>query len=484
MDLEWLVRVLQRKCLLTFDEKILVGVSGGPDSLCLLDVLHRLHLPVLAAHFDHHLRPESSQDAQVVRSVAARLNVPFILGQGDVAAFAQSEKLSLEEAARILRYRFLFAEARRHAAQAVAVGHTADDQVETVLMHLLRGAGLSGLKGMDFSTILPGWDESIPLVRPLLFAWREDTLAYCQAQSLPYVMDASNQDTTFFRNRLRHELVPFLSSYNPQIKQTLWRTSQVLTGEDSLVQNAITQAWQSCLHVQRADHLTFYWSPLRHLSRPLQRGVVRRAIAQLRPQMRDVDFEAVERAVDFIEAPPRTGQMDWIQGLVIALSPTSDGEPFFVLGERGAFDLPDWSGEHGPQLAQAEEQPLSVPGQVTLSSGWQIYSNWIDLESDPAQPIFSSSPWEAWLDAAEVMAPLHLRRPHPGDRFQPLGMGAHTIKLSDFWINEKLPRRLRSAWPLVCSAGRIIWVPGFRLADPFRLTASTRRALYLKLVRL
>src|SRR5512146_2662668 len=163
MKLEDLLETALRSCLLDREKPLIVGVSGGPDSLCLLDGLARLRFLLIAAHFDHRLRPESGQDAEVVRQAAESLGVQFALGSADVSACARDERLSIEEAARLLRYRFLFEQARRFKAQAVAVGHTADDQVESVLMHLLRGAGLSGLKGMSYRAIVPEWDNEIPL---------------------------------------------------------------------------------------------------------------------------------------------------------------------------------------------------------------------------------------------------------------------------------------------------------------------------------
>ena len=166
--LEKFETVLSGKCGLDSQRTILVGVSGGPDSLCLLDLLHRAGHKVVVAHFNHKLRPEAEIEAKAVEETARQLTVPFVVESADVQLYAQNERLSLEEAARNLRYRFLFAQAHHFNAQAVAVGHTADDQAETVLMHFLRGAGLNGLRGMPYRTLLPGFDKEIPVVRPFI----------------------------------------------------------------------------------------------------------------------------------------------------------------------------------------------------------------------------------------------------------------------------------------------------------------------------
>ena len=170
------------------DKLLVVGVSGGADSVCLLDSLHRLGLPLVAAHFDHGLRDESKEDACRVEALVKDMGLPFQQARKDVRALAAREGLSIEEAARKARYRFLFDTARSHQAQAVAVAHTADDQVETVLMHLLRGAGLGGLKGISSRLVIPEWDENLPLVRPLLGVWRSETEAWCAEKKLPALM--------------------------------------------------------------------------------------------------------------------------------------------------------------------------------------------------------------------------------------------------------------------------------------------------------
>ena len=156
--LENISSILREECGLVKDRFVIAGVSGGPDSLCLMNVLRESGYRVIVAHFNHKLRPDSDADANTVEQTAGRLNLKSVIENGDVRAFAEAEKMSIEEAARILRYRFLMQQARRFNAQAVAVGHTADDQVETVLMHFLRWAGLSGLKGMTHRTILKTFD--------------------------------------------------------------------------------------------------------------------------------------------------------------------------------------------------------------------------------------------------------------------------------------------------------------------------------------
>jgi tRNA(Ile)-lysidine synthase len=475
MKLDQFLDTTLRLCRLVREEPVLVGVSGGADSLCLLDSLAGLQFRVVAAHFDHGLRSDSARDAEKVRLAAEKLGVPFVLGSADVSGYAREQRLSLEAAARALRYRFLFDQARRITAQAVAVGHTADDQVETVLMHLLRGAGLNGLQGMTSSSLHADWDAAIPLVRPLLGFWRAETLAYCAERGLQPVFDPTNLDTAFFRNKLRNELIPLLEAVQPEIRQTLWRTAQALSGDAEIVRAAVEAAWSGCRAEQVGEAVILRRPEFQALSPGLQRGLLRKAVAGLQngagDAPRDVDYEAIERAARFARSPG-DGQVD----LALGLRLVAEGERLLVTRSALPWDA-RW-----PRLETAELH-LAFPGETALSSGWQMAAEWVEQAGFPVFPTADASPWEAWLDASSLPGEVCLRRAQPGDRFQPLGMEGHSLKLSDFWINEKLPRRARAAWPLVAAGKQILWVPGFRLAHPYRVQKNTRKALHLRLFR-
>ena len=253
------------------------------------------------------------------------------------------QSLSLEEAARMLRYRFLFAEARKQAAQAVAVGHTADDQVETVLMHFLRGAGLSGLKGMEYRTILPLFDAQIPLVRPLLSLWRADTEAYCRDHDLEPHIDASNADQSYFRNRLRHALIPEMEKYNPRFKESLLRTAQALQSDHAALQEVLETAWKEVVLEQAETWVAFDRSRLAALGSGLRKNLIRRAAESLRPASRDFGFDALERAASFCEAPAGR-QIDFVNGL-------------YLFAENGKIHLAAYEADlpfaQWPQVSQA-----------------------------------------------------------------------------------------------------------------------------------
>jgi tRNA(Ile)-lysidine synthase len=466
--------ILQQDCHLDAAQTILIGVSGGADSLTLLDALHCLGYPLIVAHFNHRLRPEAGDDARAVGRLAEERGAPFVLGEADVPAFAKANLLSVEEAARTLRYRFLFGQAEQFGAQAVAVAHTADDQIETALMHLLRGAGLAGLKGMPAWALPTAWSERIPLARPLLSFWRAEIDAYCAERGLTPLADQSNQDTAYFRNRLRHELIPYLRSYNPQIKALLWRTTQVLAADQAVLEQVVDAAWEGCDGERGSGWVAWNAAKLQAQPVGVRRRLLRRGLALLRPGLRDIEFETVERALGFLARPPQTGQCDLAAGLRL-------------LWEADRLWLAAWEsdlpGSPWPQVTAGPFE-LDVPGSVSLPGGWLLSAQVVDdVACAYAQAIENADPFRAWIAADKLDQPLVVRSRRPGDRFQPLGMTDHSVKLSDLMINLKLPRRARPAWPLICSGNEIIWAPGCRLGHRHRLTASSQGAIFLALRR-
>lgn len=471
--LEQLREQLTNACQVRADAPTLVGVSGGPDSLCLLDALHSLGYRVIAAHFNHRLRAEAAEDARFVEQFARRLGVPFLGGEGDVAQFAADHSISVEEAARMQRYGFLFDQAATSGAQAVAVAHTADDQVETVLMHLLRGAGLAGLKGMPARALPHAWSETIPLVRPLLGVWRREVSEYCQLRTLQPVIDASNLDTTFFRNRLRHEVIPYLETINPNFRQLLWRTSDVLAGDFALIERLTAEAWSFCLKDSTEGAIGLALAGLTALPLGLQRNVLRKAIAALRPGLRDAGFELVERATDFIHQPTQTRQQDLGLGLRLTV------EQRIIWLAAWEADLP---GADFPQ-APAQKTRLEIPGRLALGNGWLLEAEPVAAVTALDEARANEDPYRAWIDLPEGEA-LTVRGRKPGDRFQPFGLGGRSRKVADFMINIKLPQRARENWPLVCAGVQIAWLPGFRLAHPFALSEASQRVIVVSLRKL
>ena len=463
------------QCQLTRDRPILVGVSGGPDSLCLMQALRQEGYSVIVAHFNHQLRPDSDVEANTLEKIVSRNNIPSVFESGDVHGYAEKEGLSIEEAARTMRYRFLLGQARGCNAQALAVGHTADDQVETVLMHFLRGAGLTGLKGMTYRSFLPAFDEGMPIVRPLLDIWREETVVYCAANGLRPYHDPSNDSLNFLRNRIRHLLIPQLETYNPRFREAVWRSSRALAGDYSALIEVVDATWKECVESEGPGLITFDADMISTYAPGLQRNLIRRALEQVVPDVADMRFSTLDRAAEFLSTK-RFGRLDLTGGVRLLL----EGNLVYVAGKGVKLPFERW-----PQMPQREDSMmLPIPGQLNLSGGW-LFSceQWRIPALALEQALNNDNPFQVWLDASRLPKKLEVRVRRAGDRFEPFGMDGHTMKLSDFFINEKLPQRARDGWPLLCAGETVIWVPGFRPAHPFRLTDKTRQAIYFTLTQ-
>jgi tRNA(Ile)-lysidine synthase len=453
------------------------GVSGGPDSLCLLHLARfSSSLDITVAHFNHNLRPEANREAEFVRRMAEDMGLSFVTDSADVRGYASENGLSLEEAARLLRYRFLFAQARTLHASLVAVGHTADDQVETILMHFLRGAGLAGLKGMTGRTCPNEFDQEIPLVRPILHLWRHETEAYCHEQNLHPINDPSNTDETYFRNRLRHNLIPELEKYNPRFKNMLLRTAEALSGDYEVLTDCIDSAWNLVVQESGSGYVAFQFSLLAGFRRGLLRNILRRGMESLRPDMRNLDFDTLQRAADFIDVHPSLTpdvvprQIDLTEGLYLQ----REGDTIYLAALEA--DLPS---AHWPLIDGTYE--LQINQQVNFDDKTHLSIFEINIEDARQSAQANDNSFIAWMDADLTGDRFTIRTRCPGDRFKTLGMDGHTIKLSDFFVNVKLPERARDRWPLVIAGKEIAWVPGFRLSHTFRITDKTQRVVKLVL---
>jgi tRNA(Ile)-lysidine synthase len=477
---------IRRYQLLSPGNTVVVGVSGGPDSLCLLHMLRalapefdaRLHV----AHLHHGLRgSEADADAAFVQKIAAAWGLPSTIDRADVSTLAAQASASLEEAAREARYVFLGRLATQLGAPVVAVGHNADDQAETVLMHFLRGSGLAGLRGMRPQSSLPPPRVSgvryqvsgagCRLIRPLLFVPRAEILAYCVEHDLRPRYDRSNEDTTFFRNRLRQELLPLLESYNPRIHRILGSTAAVLGDDYELLRSDLAAAWPSVLLHENTDRLLLNLQAWRRLPAALQRGVLREAIHRLRASLRNVNYVHVDNALWLLREGTAGDRMTLPAGLEVVL-----GYDRFVVGNEG-IELPV---DHVPQM-DAAWLPVSAPGTTSLA-GWVAEASLLDPAELPPGWQANADPWQASLDA-DVLGPAPaMRTRKPGDRFQPLGMAGRSKLLAEMFTNAKIPTPARDRWPLlVTTAGDIAWVCGLRVDERARITATTQQVLHVRL---
>jgi len=477
--------------LLTVGDGVVVGVSGGPDSLCLLHLLRRLqeehHLRLHVAHLHHGARGEDADaDAAFVADLARQWGLSVTLVKEDVPAIARRHKLAFEEAARRVRYAFLAHVAGQVGASRIAVGHNADDQAETVLMHFLRGAGPAGLRGMRPATsiaeyrLLEGMgDYSLPspppvLIRPLLGTPRAQIEQYCAELGLQPRFDRSNLDTTYFRNRLRHELLPLLETYNPNIRRRLLHMAEVIAADYELLTRMRDWAWGEVVRRESDEAIVLDRAGWNAQPLSIQRALIREAAYRLRPWLRDVDFVHVEAAVR-VGREGTTGNRATLPGGLALIV----GYDVLTVADADYEPPPE-----GPVLPSGTELPVGLPGLTPLPDGkWHLEASFLDtwtaatVEGNPDR-------WTAYLDAASVREPLLLRTRRSGDRFRPQGMAGQAPRLTDWMINAKIPRAWRDSLPLlVAGDGEILWVCGWRVSETATIRPTTRQVARFRFIR-
>ena len=436
---------IQEHHLLEPQETVLAAVSGGSDSLCLLLVLKELGFTVRVAHFDHGLRPESERDAETVQRLAQTLGIDFHGERGDVRLRAKQKRMTLEEAARDLRYDFLLRTAADCRVPAIAIGHTADDQAETVLMHLMRGSGLQGLRGIRPETFSRG----LRIIRPLLRLTHAQTVEYCRQAGWQPLEDPSNQDLSFARNRIRRELIPQLREYNHQIVPVLCRLSEIAAAQTELLDRATDDFFHRFLLPVEPGVVRIMRDEFNQIPLAVRQAVIRRAVGEIAGTLSDLAYRHVNRAIEFSLTPSSTHRMNLALGIDVSIEKQS-----LVLRKRGAAPTsPEW-----------EKAPLPVPGEVSIRRpDWKFHIARKEFSGLPSADA-GKDPWTIRMDADKIRLPLFLRKREPGDRFFPAGMPG-TVRLNDFLATHHLPRAERDCWPMVCDGNGILWIPGYRLRE-------------------
>lgn len=435
---------VERRRLLKGGERVLVAVSGGPDSLSLLHALdrlaHALDLELHVAHFDHRLRRASGRDAAFVARAAAGLGLPVTVRAAEASDVPKGR--SPEEIARERRYAFLEETADAIGAAAIATGHTLDDQAETVLMRVLGGTGTHGLGGIP--------PRRGRVVRPLIDVRRAETVAFCRALGLRPRTDLTNADPAFRRNAIRADLVPLLiERFNVRAPEALARLADLARDEDALLDELAAETIQP---EAVPGGVRIPVDPLLALPPALQRRVVRRATP--------LDAAHTERVLRLCREGATGDRVELPAPLNATLSYGS-----LLIGRRPSAP------------ASAGPAGISVPGVTDLPHWSMRVHTWIESEPPRAWP---DGRRVCVLDAARARGPLAVRSPRRGDRFRPLGMSSEK-RLGDFFTDAKVPRAERSAVPLVTSGERIAWVVGHRPDDRFKVTGRTRRFLWVEI---
>jgi len=449
-------KIIEKYRMISPGDKVLVAVSGGPDSVCLLHILNRLardmSLVLHVLHINHGIRKrESRREARFVSELADRMGIPVSVRLIDVPSYARKKKLTLEEAARDMRYKALESLAKKLNAKKIALGHTASDQVETVLMHFLRGSGPQGLSGIPPVRRL----GAALIIRPLIEIDRGQILNYLRENNLTFCLDSSNRRTEYFRNKVRLKLLPLLrKNYNKNIEGALLRLSEISKEENAYWDRVVERVFRKVVSMGLAKISVDFKKFLRY-NVVVQRRVLHRLLGGI------VSLRQIETIRNLAHKGSQ-GKRIYL-GKNLSIRKEGDFLIFLSSPER---------------RFKRFNYPIRVPGKNEFAE----LNLTLNTRIANFHPISHKLVNTAYFDIDKInLKGLVLRNRREGDRFRPFGLRG-TKKLSDFFIDSKIPRRLRDRVPLLVDGEDILWVVGIRRADKARITEDTRRILEVQLL--
>ena len=463
--------------LLGHNDSVLVAVSGGADSVVLLDLLVGLKdmygLKMAVAHLDHGLRGrESRQDRRFVEQLAETYAIPCYSRKIDVAKIGIEQKLSLEEAARNVRYSFLFDTADEHGFNRIATAHHGDDNAELVLMNLMRGSGPSGLSGMDYMS------RNSRLVRPLLDVGRTEIMAYLNLRGLRFRLDSSNRDTVHLRNRVRLELIPLIESdYQKGFRRTVMRTARLIRDDEAWIGELVNPYYEKSVRASEPGRILLDIPVLRPYPQPLKRRIIRRALLHVKGDLKRVGWVHVDDISRLIDREKGRASLD-LPGRVRVMKDRD-----ILVFERKFRNLrtipPFMISRDAHDYDYAVHKPLKGFREVFIEDTGLVLrvSSMADLDSTTLRSSESST---AYLDMDCLNFPLSLRNARPGDRFRPLGMAGRQ-RVSRFLSQSDVPEAQRGETPVLVSDQDIVWVCGHRIDESYKVVSSTENILKVEL---
>jgi tRNA(Ile)-lysidine synthase len=433
-------------------DMVIAAVSGGPDSVCLLDALHQLskdlEISLVVAHYNHGLREkEDEAETRLVHDMAVSLNLPFETGKAD---HLRGQDSSVEERAREARYGFLEGVRDKHMAGKIALGHTLNDQAETVLMRIIRGSGPPGLAGIP-----PVRGKGI--IRPLIGVKREEIMDYLKARRLPYAFDSSNTDKRYLRNRIRLELLPMMQDYEPQVIDKLCRLADIIREEDLFIESMASDWVDKEGRPDAEGSISIPLSSFVSLPGPLRNRVARHILKRIGRSLRKIGYDHIQAVLGLADGGESQSMITLPNGLRV----------------RKVYNSLEFASGPGQEFHEYSYL-IESPGIYYMEAiDRTILLEETDIKGDGFKEGLGDT---AHLDAAKVQYPLIVRNFRPGDRIIPLGMKGHK-KVKDLFIDLKIPSDIRAMTPILTSRDCPVWICGYRIDDRFKVTPSTERVL-------
>jgi len=452
---------IEKYRMLASGDVVLVGVSGGPDSIALLHILYLLkeeyRLTLFVVHVNHMFRGEQARrEAQYVAELAQEWGLGYRVLERDIPRLIHEQGLSPQDAGHQVRKKIFQEIGQEIGAQKLALGHHAEDRAETVLLHLIQGTGPEGLAGMP---PVSDW-----IIRPLAQSYKEEIIDYCRSNNLNFFLDPSNTKPVYLRNKIRLKLLPYLKEeFNPQMVESLVRLEDIVVEENRYLEEQSHTALENVLTQAEKGKIIISTEKLAQQNIALQRRVIRKIYNLLRPEEQGLSFTHVRQVLVLTEENKGTKKINLPQGIIAQKS--------YDRLEFWDTELKAFSGPESFHLRWDIPGSLRLPNNMTLTAGYT------DLRPETVKGFF-----RVVLDGEKITPPLTVRTRKPGDRIQPLGM-AGTKKLKDIFIDLKIAREERDSVPLVCDGEEIIWLPGITINDKYKIGSHTKCYLQLELVK-
>lgn len=455
---ELVINVIKKHKLIEKDDRVVVGVSGGPDSMALLYILNEikreLDFNICVAHINHGIRKdEADADEEFVKNICLRLSIPFNSTKVNMNEYAKKNKLTSEEAGRAIRYEFFNKILNDIGGGKIAVAHNKNDQAETLLMRFFRGTGIEGLRGMEY--------KNAKIIRPLLDVSREEIEKYCSDNHISVRIDRTNLEPIYGRNKIRLEVIPYIrQNYNKGIIDTLARTSRLMQMDSEYISEIVREKYKNMVVEESQNSIVLDIDKLKNEHYSIKTRIFRQSIEKINGDLKGIEEKHINNIINLMKDHITGKSIDIANNTIIKISYGN------IIIEK-----------NNKQKKALFKYPLHIEESVYID---ELNAN-ITLKVLPATEvdIKNINSFIKYFDYDKIKDILYIRNRRDGDRFTPLGMNG-SKKLKDFFIDEKIPRGERDSIPIIENNGNIIWVVGYRISEDYKVSVNTTKVLSIE----
>ncbi|OPJ54817.1 tRNA lysidine(34) synthetase TilS [Alkalithermobacter paradoxus] len=464
MLLEKVKQTITKHKLIDYNDTIVLGISGGPDSVCLLHVLNELKeeysLKIYAAHLNHKIRGiEAQKDAIYCADLCDDMKIPCFIRAIDVPKYCQENGLSIEEGARILRYNMFFEIKEKVNATKIAVAHNLDDQAETVVMRIMRGTGLDGLKGIEYKR-----DNTI--IRPLLDIKREEIEKYCYDNNLNPRIDYTNLEDIYTRNKIRLKLIPYMEeNFNPNLKESVCRMANLLRDDSDFIDNEANKAFDNLCEKESERTIKINTQTFSHIHNAIKNRIIRKCISFVIGDLKGIEQKHIEDVMALIHTEKNDLKINLPKGLILYKKNSSiifTDEEIKSESINYTYKIPKSGYIKIKELNTLVETKILNKEDINLCSD-DKYTKYFDLD--------------------KISGELEIRNRRNGDKIKALGLGG-TKKLKDIFIDFKVSKEERDKVPILCDQKGIMWVVGYRMSEDYKIDTNTKKVLRISIKKL